>query len=130
MSIITHYKNKITMRNILLLGGIVGVLMVIYILRTSLGYTLREGVDNITPTTSTTTTSTPASNINPIVQVGINSSSINSLREEINKLNINSINKKLDDMEEKIKTNSDNIRSINNAAASTTDDADVVNSSD
>jgi TolA-binding protein len=112
---------------LLICGLLLGIFMVFIILSHSLGYSNKEGIDNITPATPPATSTTSGStnnpatpNANPIVQVGINSASINSLREEINKLNIDAINKQLDEMEEKIKTNTDNITAINNASNNST----------
>ncbi len=58
-------------------------------------------------------TDTPADESdNPLVQIGKNSSTINALRERIDKINPEKILDKLDEMENNIKTNTDNINTL------------------
>jgi predicted RND superfamily exporter protein len=58
-------------------------------------------------------TATPADESdNPLVQIGKNSSTINALRERIDKINPEKILDKLDEMENNIKTNTDNINTL------------------
>lgn len=57
---------------------------------------------------------TPSSK-DPMIQVGENSASINTLRESLNKINPDAILNRLDKMEGTIQTNADMIAQINSA---------------
>lgn len=72
---------------------------------------------------------------NPLVQIGKNSSTINALRERIDKINPEKILDKLDEMTNNIKTNTDNINTLSDAQnkmtdQSATEDTDDVDDDD
>lgn len=52
---------------------------------------------------------------NPVIQIGKNSSTINSLRERIDSIDPDKILKKLDDMTDGIKANAENITQLRDA---------------
>jgi len=84
----------------------------------SLGFQTKEGMEAMVAS-------------DPLLQVGKNSSDLNSLREQLNKLGLDKINKQLDTMTTSIETNTATIQQIQSAQQqmsqqmTATDDDDI-----